>query len=357
MTVTLLITSISLFNYFIDGSNQFFHKKSFENKLTTLLLNNKKILICNNFNDRSLKRSLLEKITIKPETLIFGSSRTMPLNKELFAEDKFFNASVTAATLPDDVALYYIYQKHNGQPRKVIIGLDQWLLNESTVDTLWKTTFLSEFNAGQTLISADKKVKSTSFEKISGFIEKYSQLISPYYLKSSLKKNQFLSQFSNYKATVDNVIIDPTFEDSSHYPNCNIQLPDGTHLTSVNDEATSATQADFVSAVDIRRSSSPIKFSEENRKLFENFITYLLKKNIEVTFYLPPYEPVAYGEIKKDPNYKLVVEAEKYFRQIASEYHIKVIGSYNPEQMNLHANDFIDDVHLKKRGIEKVFKT
>ncbi len=88
--------------------------------------------------------------------------------------------------------------------------------------------------------------------------------------------------------------------------------------------------------------------------LFEKFIRYLLKENIEVIVYFPPYEPKAYLEMTTKRNTFAMNEAEHYFLHIANQYHLKILGAYNPYKLNLSANDFIDDVHLKRKGIQKL---
>ena len=50
----------------------------------------------------------------------------------------------------------------------------------------------------------------------------------------------------------------------------------------------------------------------------------------------------------------MILFSEQYFLSIASQYHLKVIGSYNPNKIGLQANDFFDAIHLKKAGMEKI---
>jgi len=36
--------------------------------------------------------------------------------------------------------------------------------------------------------------------------------------------------------------------------------------------------------------------------------------------------------------------------------HIKIIGSYNPDDLNLSSDYFLDGIHLNQNGINSIFK-
>src|SRR5579872_3887027 len=123
------ICLILAFNYYYDGGNQFFYKQKFEKKLTDALSVKNDVLICNNYDTRSFKKKILAKMTSRPKILILGSSRTMSIRHDFFNNTSFYNASVPSATLEDDIGFYYIYQKKGWKPDILVIGLDQWILN------------------------------------------------------------------------------------------------------------------------------------------------------------------------------------------------------------------------------------
>jgi len=89
--------------------------------------------------------------------------------------------------------------------------------------------------------------------------------------------------------------------------------------------------------------------------MFEKFVKRLQKKGIRVIFYLPPYHPMAYQRLMKNPKYAIINDVEKYTRLMASKNKIQVIGSYNPEHLNLSGEDFFDAIHAKEPAIKKIF--
>jgi len=350
MICILLFCSIIGINYFLDGGNYFYRSNKYENDLTTALLEKNNVLICSNYNDRNIKKILLLKVFKQPDLLIFGSSRTMAIDNTLFTNYSLFNSSVTSGTLEDDIALYYLYQKRGWKPKLIILGLDPWIISNGS-STKWKTVFLSEYwQANKLFFNQQMDISNYYYQYINSLIEKNLQLISPSYLKESLSNVKLIL---NKQSTI---IINPSLDQINQFPACYLQFLNGTRLTSLSEEKTLADQADYAGSIEMHRlTPSELNLNKQKMYEFEEFINYLTHQGIQIIFYLTPYEPAAYAEIKKNPNLKSFDIIEKYFTKIAFKYHIKLIGSYNPSALNLSSNDFIDEIHLKKKGINKIF--
>jgi hypothetical protein len=339
------LLSMVIVNYFFDGGYLFYRAEPFEEQLTRAFLTQKSALICTNFNDRHVKKALIENMQQPVQVLIFGSSRSMPIRQDLFRGLSFFNASVTGGTLDDDLALYYLYQKKGWHPKIVMISLDQWLINKNTLLFPWKMALALESNALKIILKKPQPRWLSAYYHWFANIDRYSQLFSIYYFKASI---------INYASAL---ITNPTQQQLAQFPHCSLQFPNGTRLTSNREEATAAAQAIFSGTQDIQRSSMPLVLDQEKMQLLDNFVNYLQHSGVTVVFYLPPYEPASYRALQKDPNYHVVSISEHYFLDLAHKYHLSVIGSYDPTQLNLNSDYFIDDVHLKKAGIDQIFQS
>jgi len=95
------------------------------------------------------------------------------------------------------------------------------------------------------------------------------------------------------------------------------------------------------------------KLSPEIRFLLEKFIEHLRSNHIEISFFLAPYHPKVYSFIAKSDKYSKVIESENYFRDLGLKYEIKVIGSFNPNRLNMDGSYFYDGMHCNEKGIEK----
>jgi len=82
-------------------------------------------------------------------------------------------------------------------------------------------------------------------------------------------------------------------------------------------------------------------------------LNYLKEKNVNIVVYLAPFEPTFYEHIAKYNNFT------KHNNNIVSFFrknHIKIIGSYNPDDLNLSSDYFLDGIHLNQNGINSIFK-
>lgn len=89
---------------------------------------------------------------------------------------------------------------------------------------------------------------------------------------------------------------------------------------------------------------------------FYNFIKFLKDNNVKVILWLPPYHPLVYDYINKTEQYKNVLNAERFFVNIAEEENLQLFGSYNPRKCGVDENDFSDGMHLRTSGYNKIFK-
>jgi len=350
-SIIILFFLIALFNYYYDGGNQFYKSKIFEARITKLLLQNNNILICTNYDERSFQKLMLSQISIKPQIVVLGSSRSMPITHDLIHSNFFYNASISSASLEDDIAIFYMLYEFNIKPDIIIINLDPWLLYEN--NKLWRSSLLSEFNKGKKLMSVQQH-KSNSFDKISGFVNKYSNLLLSTYFKYSIKNIKIIHDVIYHELPMDNIIINPSDSYLYKFANCTLKLPDGTQLPSKNEESMQSEAVDYISLIHVRTNQPP-SLDKIHMDMFEKFVGFILKEQVRVIFYLPPYSPSAYNEFSQNSRFISISQAEAFYHAIAYHYKIRIIGSYNPAALHLTTNDFIDDLHLKNQGIKKVF--
>ncbi len=359
ISLTLLsILSILAINYYIDPANQFFLARSFDENIANILLDNKVVMLRSNYNERLFKKVMLAKLSARPDVLVLGSSHVMSIDHDLLNTKSLFNAYVTnpAATLEDDIALYYLYQKRGWKPKTVIIGLDSWILDKKLGWEGWKA-LLPEYFAGKRLFMKGEEA-SSYYGNIRSTFEKYSQLLSFDYLKASVQHKPlylYVDEKKHDRSMAADVLIS---SNSNECPTCAMIYPDGSRMPAQIYASRSAEEVEELSRKAIKHLDHDNSYTELDpvyMNIFESFISYLLAQHVNVIFYLPPYAPPAYDEMEKDKNYKIMRVSEEYFRSIALKYHLITIGSYNPRLLGLETNNFYDPTHLKKEGFNIVF--
>ena len=93
-----------------------------------------------------------------------------------------------------------------------------------------------------------------------------------------------------------------------------------------------------------------------NIKLFEDFVRYLQLNKVDVTLFLPPYNPITYDLLLESNKYNIILKAEKYLINFAKLNDLDLKGSYNPHKYEFSNEDFFDGVHGSDRVFKKIFQ-
>ena len=324
-----IVIVLIIVNFTIDPANLF--SSVYEDKIATALISGNNITNIDNYDERKLQKNIIGKLHACPQTIVLGSSRTMLINSDNCNTSSFFNSSVSGASIEDILSIYQMYENKNFLPKKIILAIDPWLLNENSGQERWKS-IASEYN--DFLKSIDEETEEISDDK-------YYQLISPSYFQSAVKilitgkkmpkvtkirLNKYLTKLKDGSITYD-----------AKYRN----VGDKEILNKVDN---------FIEGK-IYSIEGFNQLSLKHKLLLNELIKKMEDNNTEIVFFLTPYHPKAYEFIAKQIKYRNVFESEDYFKKIAKQKNIKVIGSYNPFNVDLNASDFYDGMHCNEKGI------
>lgn len=335
LLTSLLLVVLVVINYMGDAANIF--NSEYEKQMAKILINGDYVTNISNFDDRIFQKELIHDMESAPEILVLGSSRTMMINSDHFQNTKLFNSSVTGASMEDIIALFQMYKERNLLPKKVIIGIDPWLLNENNGQSRWKSikNFYNRY---------DKNANSNSI-KFKNFIYKYDQLISLSYFQASLK--------SLIKETEGN---SKPLATINKYNSTNTKLLDGSLVFNSAYRDASQIEINFK----IKRYIQGRIYSIENFEdisddiwyKFKSFVLDLKNKNIAVNFFICPYAPLVFDKVSKE--YPNVIRTENLINDFAQDNEIKVYGSFNPYKLGFDETYFYDGMHCKEKGNEKI---
>ena len=111
---------------------------------------------------------------------------------------------------------------------------------------------------------------------------------------------------------------------------------------------------DYISNGQVYSLNSFTEIDEENKNNFIRLIEFLQDNHVRITFVFPPYHPIVYDEMKRNPQYRNVLIAEKIMKDLGKEKNISIVGSYNPSDLNFNSYDFSDGMHLNSLGVYKL---
>ncbi len=344
-SIILGLLSVAIFNYLVDPANMF-KPHEYESGIAEILISNKNVANISNYDERLVQKYLVEKSNQKRDVLIFGSSRSMGISGYLFPQQTFFNHFVSGASIEDHIAIYEMYKERNWMPKKIIIGLDPWLLNKNNQQTRWQS-LEEEYNNANTRLRLDNTMRISQYFMKRTY-KKYLELISmPYLIAAYDAFNKPKKQVEYYSTTDSELAVGIKMMDGTmSYP----EVYRNASIAEVKQKAIAYANADPIYSL-----GSFEKLDEENILKFERFINDLKKQNIEIIFFLPPYHPEVYNAVINNGKYAMVLQAQSYFINYAQKAGIAIIGSYNPAECGLSDDDFYDGMHPKIHAINKLF--
>lgn len=320
-------------NYFGDAARLF--ANDYEQKMAKIIGTGKYVTNFGNYDERLCQLELIKQKSIRPETIIIGSSRTMLFNSSHFPKTTLFNNSVSGASMEDIVSIYQIYKEYKKLPKKIIIGIDPWTFNDLSDQNRWKS-IASYYNKFNHLESHE-----------SNELMKYKELFSFSYFQSSLK---LMPKFLKGD-------LDPIPTSNSH----NISATKLTEGALVYDQLFRQSSAkeidnriDEYLARDIFSIENFKSISSKNWSNFNKLISELEQKSIEVEFIFIPYAPKVFERVKK--NFPMVLKTEIIVNELAQLRKIKVLGSFNPNRLGMDKSYFYDGMHCKEEGLKKIIE-
>ena len=338
-----LLAGVVLVNYYVDPAC-LFKDDAYLFGIADLLLRGDNVQNVPNLDERLLQKHYIERLTYANDVIVLGSSRSMLIGKDLFPGKRFFNNSVSGASIEDFVAIYNMYEEKGMPPGSVVLGIDPWIFIEHSGQTRWRSV--------RPDVYAGFKRMGVSFSgnNIDLVSKKYLQLVSFPYFQSSLE-TLFLRRFAGRRAQYF-----PTQERVD--PVDMILLADGSR--SYPQKERSKTAAQVLAAAqglinDHFGLRSHVKIDERDARVFELFVRRLRSRNTEITIFLPPYNPFIHDYCARSDEYRIMRDVEAFIRRFADKEHISVRGSYDPHAYSLTQDDFYDGVHPTVETTKAVF--
>lgn len=347
ISLLVFLGFVTVFNYIVDPVG-LYKPNGYEYGIAKILLSGKNVANISDYDERLMNKFYIEKMDYTPDTIVLGSSRSLFIEPGTHSKEKFYNVSIHAACLQDLVAMYGIFVKREITPKKILICLDPWLLNEHGPNKRWQP-LKHEYYDEISRLNIDTAKPKYTLDTYS--LMKLKELVSmPYFLASCDKfKKQMTGNNANkynYYATTKRVL-DVAVKRSNGTLSYPAKIRHTTLAESIENGKRYSKYPKFIVAYE----DFPKLVDTD---LFEAFIKDMQKKHIKITFFLPPYQPYVYSTIEKDPFYKQVFAAEKYYINFAKRNNIKIYGTYNPKKLNLSEKDFYDGIHLKETVIKRL---
>lgn len=319
-------------NYYVDPVDVF-HETYRET--AKKLLEGNKVYSIGDFNERAVKKALIEILPSEVDCFAFGPSLATEIRSNDVGNKSFFNLAVSSADFYDVLGMFGLLEYYNKRYNRVIICFDSLLFNKSFIKNNYTNHNRLKPYALYMEDLLNKHAARNIKEEENSLLEKVAYLFSADVFQTALRtlKNNKWSINKRWGIAGENCRYMSLDADASR-----IYGTDA--LSSFNRELD---QRKYDPNDTFARRSHLDKFYLSE---FEKLIDFLKKKNVEISFFLCPIPPVVWDRIDLN-EFFMVDEVEKYAEYYSKKYGIKIIGSLDPYKVGVNNEDFYDARHMK----------
>lgn len=333
---------LATINYLVDPAKLFDDLK-YEKQVAALLVQGNMLANLRNYDERTVQKLVIRHMHQVPDTVVFGSSRSMKLRSSAFPKMRFYNHSVSGATLADFIGLWQVYRQRRSLPVNVIIGIDPWVFNSNSGQVRWRVLSqeIADYAADT---GADVRLQSGANVTTS----KLRTLFSLAYLTESLKSIVFSpgADIADYLLT----------DDTSHP--LGVKLSDGSVVSplqrrDIDADILLADAKKYALQKPVYSLEGFARIDPDLQRTFENWFETMRSDGINITLLLIPYHPDTYPRLV-DGDYRIITDVEHYLRQLANRDDIVLKGSFDPLQAKCSASDFTDGMHPRMACVHRL---
>lgn len=294
------------------------------------------------YDERKMLMSFIESNSNKIDNIIIGSSRSMLFHENQICNGTFRNYGSSGGCLDDyyNVLGYLKYQ--NQMPEKVILEINGSLFFSQD----GRAVYMQE---GKRYLTALMNGGDTDIIYPEGRGVDFTKLWDLDYFKSNLNdwKNGRQRFFVEYTNEVVNDQGTKLSDGSTLY---------GKETREVSVENVAAATDRAVENHNVYKVDGFTELNTEYIDEFEYLIDYLLKENIAVELYLPPYTEPVYAMMRDNlSEYAGVFETEEYILNFCKGKKVALYGSFNPNYCNLQLDEMYDTFHVKDEYMLKTY--
>ena len=335
--ITPFIFLVTITNFLIDPANIFGAKK-YVSGIAEILSRGHNVDNIANYDERLLQEQMVQKLARTPDIVVIGSSRIMEIGTDFFRGKYVLNCGVSHANIYDLISITGLLDSFHRIPSQMIINLDPDVVGE-----------------GGTLEWQSLMPYHESFwEKAPG----RSNLKDINQGANDLKKAYALFSFDYFSQSLAFLLRGAKkeyFDVQSQRPKVYGRFSDGTISYSFKHMNPDSSQVALDARVTGSRSGIPTPDTAKMR-LLNLLLDYLQSKNVKLEFLMLPFHKEYYNAVNVSHK-NLFYTYDSLFRNLASERHIMIYGSFDPSKFNITERQFYDMYHCSKEAIKKIYNS
>ena len=295
-----------------------------------------------NGDERNVKMYTIKMMPKKVDCITIGPSLTYGIRKDDVGTESYYNISSSGLNFKDIMGLFALLEINNIHYDRIILCVDSYFFDERYA-VVERNPNLSKYSEYMTSVLDDKEPVVPQEVKTSDIIKiKWEQAFSLTYFQSSFDfirhSNSLILKTKRWG------IVDDNTKDLSHF------MCDGSWVYAA--DYRSHTLDYVLSDAEKYNIKAQFAYDIHSNKKYEDYfyklIQFLLNKNVSLTLFLSPISPALWDRIENDKSHYFILdEIEKMANDVAENYGISIIGSYNPYKVGISNSDYWDCRHIK----------
>ena len=345
--IPLLIVLVGI-NFYEDPSN-IFHDASKE--IASAILDGKEAYFgSGNGNERKVKQYLIEGMPKDIECVTIGPSLSLGIRRSNVGTDSYYNLSASSLNFNDIMAEFAMLELNNVNYNRVILCVDSYFFDETYADVYREPELkpYTEYMLGKLdSRNTDFLAKDDTTNTLRTQVE---QLFSVSYFQASIAMIR-----SNDSIRLQEKrwgIIDESTQNLAHYTVDGSWVYDSDYRNNTVDNV-----IEDANVYDIKEQFAYDRhLSEYYKEYFRKLVKYLLNNNVQVDLFLCPLCPALWDRLQNDSSHYFILdEIEAYANEVANEFGIRIIGSYNPYVVGIADEDYWDSRHIRHDVLDIFF--
>lgn len=310
------------------------------------------------FKDITFNEQYINALQRPNQVIVIGSSHLMFVravqldspSAPIKSDIAFFNHWITGINNGLDIPQHFYnqYQQRDLPPKLVILGIDPWLLQGGASDPLPNAIGANPFTtpaAKPPNTPLDLTIWQTFKQAFEGDTK---QVLNQRQrdLSNKLKKFQYIftAPFPAWATISQPMAV-------SHVMNRDGSFTCAPDVIRCQWESIEAQRQKVREGLpkNIDIFSQPINPTLQQQ--FEVFIQHMHHNGSKVIFVMTPLHEITYATVKAMPNLQRI---DTYYRRVANQYNIPLVGSFDPTACGLLEHHFVDADHLNEIGTAKL---
>jgi hypothetical protein len=293
-----------------------------------------------NLNIRHWRDETVKRMTSTPDVVLLGASHWQEAHAGLVKNLKMYNSHIHRDYWEDPLGVVEIYAKYGRLPKRMIISIrdNQFMAVADRKDFLWEPG-IPFYRAFADRIGLEKSswISTLPYDR----------------MRALFSLNMLFDNFARWYNTTEH----PHVTSAEKFEGLDVLMADGSiRWARKHDRIFTQERAKREAlALAAAKLARPPTIDPKGIEAFDAMLTWLKDQGVQVYFAHPPFNPIFWQAVQKEPYLSAVAKINGVTEELARKHGIKTFGGFNPASVGCESKDYIDAEHANPHCLQKIF--